>query len=223
VGQPEFAASHPRHPDDRRTVADEWANALTHGVGLMASLVGLPFLILTWQARGDALSVIGASVFGASLIAVYATSTFYHAVPHPRAKRILQLLDHIAIYLLIAGTYTPFTLGVLRGTWGWTLFGIVWTLAALGILFKLLFRTRFKRASTILYLAMGWVAIIAVKPMVTALPTAGFVLLLSGGLLYSAGTYFYMRDHRRFHHATWHCFVLGGSACHFVAVLQYAA
>jgi hemolysin III len=212
-----------RHPDDRRTIADEWANAITHGIGLVASLIGLPILILTWKARGDALSVIGASVFGASLIAVYATSTFYHAIPHPRAKRVLQLLDHIAIYLLIAGTYTPFTLGVLRGAWGWTLFGIVWTLAALGILFKLFFRTRFKRMSTLLYLGMGWVAIIAVKPMLAMMPAAGFWLLLAGGLLYSAGTWFYMRDHRRFHHATWHCFVIGGSTCHFFAVLRYAA
>jgi hemolysin III len=212
-----------RHPDDRRTIADEWANAITHGIGLVASLIGLPILILTWQARGDALSVIGASVFGASLIAVYATSTFYHAIPHPRAKRVLQLLDHIAIYLLIAGTYTPFTLGVLRGAWGWTLFGIVWTLAALGILFKLFFRTRFKRMSTMLYLGMGWVAIVAVKPMLAMMPAAGFWLLLAGGLLYSAGTWFYMRDHRRFHHATWHCFVIGGSTCHFFAVLRYAA
>jgi hemolysin III len=210
-------------PHDQRTIADEWANAITHGLGLIGSLIGLPILILTWQARGDAMSVIGASVFGASLIAVYATSTFYHAIPHPRAKRFFQLLDHIAIYLLIAGTYTPFTLGVLRGAWGWTLFGIVWTLAALGILFKLFFRTRFKRMSTILYLGMGWVAIIAVKPMLAAVPTAGFILLLTGGLLYSAGTYFYMRDHRRFHHATWHCFVIGGSTCHFFAVLRYAA
>ncbi|MCU0636137.1 MAG: hemolysin III family protein [Gemmatimonadaceae bacterium] len=211
-----------RDPGDRRTAADEIANALTHGVGLIASLVGVPVLLLSREARGDLLSVIGAAVFGASLVAVYATSTFYHAVPHPRAKRVLQLLDHIAIYLLIAGTYTPFTLGVLRGAWGWTLFGIVWTLAALGILFTLCFQTRFKRLSTLLYLAMGWVAIVAVEPLLAALPGAGFALLIGGGVLYTAGTLFYMRDHRRFHHATWHCFVLGGSTCHFFAVLRFA-
>jgi hemolysin III len=211
-----------RHPHDRRTAADEIANTITHGVGLVASLVAVPLLILAREARGDALQIISAAVFGASLVAVYATSTLYHAVPHPRAKRVLQLLDHIAIYLLIAGTYTPFTLGVLRGAWGWTLFGIVWTLAALGIVFKLWFRTRFKGASTLLYLAMGWVAIVAVKPLLASLPRAGFALLLAGGALYTAGTIFYMRDHRRFHHATWHCFVLGGSTCHFIAVWRFA-
>lgn len=201
---------------------EELANALTHGVGLLASLVGLPVLVLAAMARGERLMVIGASVFGATLIALYAASTLYHAIPHPTLKQRLRVVDHAAIYLLIAGTYTPFTLGVLRGAWGWSLFGIVWTLAALGVLFKLKFGPRFQRASTAMYIAMGWVIIIALKPLMQALPSAGLMLLGAGGFLYTGGCVFYLAK-RSWSHPVWHLFVLGGSACHFFAVLWYAA
>ena len=201
---------------------EELANTVTHGVGLLASLVGLPILVLAAMARGERLMVIGASVFGATLVALYAASTLYHAIPHPSLKQRLRVLDHAAIYLLIAGTYTPFTLGVLRGAWGWSLFGIVWTLAALGVLFKLKFGPRFQRASTAMYIAMGWVIIIALKPLMDALPSAGLMLLGAGGLLYTGGCVFYLAK-RSWSHPVWHLFVLGGSACHFFAVLWYAA
>ena len=205
------------------TAAEEWANALTHGVGLLASLIGLPILVLSALTRGEQAAVIGTSVFGATLIALYAASTFYHAVPHPGIKQKLRVVDHAAIYLLIAGTYTPFTLGVLRGTWGWTLFGIVWTLAALGVLFKVWFGSgRFHRLSTAIYVAMGWVIVIAIKPLVQSMEHAGLILLIAGGLSYTGGVVFYMDKRRAWTHPVWHVFVLGGSVCHYFAVLFYA-
>lgn len=206
--------------DPRR--AEELANALTHGAGLVLSLIGVPVLIVTAVARGDAWQVVGCSVFGATLVALYATSTIYHAVPGEVARRRLQVLDHVAIYLLIAGTYTPFTLGVLRGAWGWTLFGIVWTLAALGIVFKLVLGMRHPRVSVAGYVLMGWIAIVAAKPMAEALPLAGMAWVVAGGLLYTAGVGFFLWERLRFAHAVWHLFVLAGSICHFWAVLAYA-
>lgn len=206
------------------SVAEEIANALTHGVGLLASIVGLPFLVIAAMQHGERAAVIGSSVFGATLIALYAASTFYHAVPHPELKRKLRVVDHAAIYLLIAGTYTPFTLGVLRGAWGWTLFGIVWTLAAIGVTFKVIFGGgKFARLSTAVYVGMGWVAIIAVKPLVQSLQHAGLILLVAGGLLYTGGVVFYVDKRRSWTHPVWHLFVLGGSVCHYFAVLLYAA
>lgn len=205
------------------SIGEEIANSLTHGAGLVASLIGLPVLVITAAGRGDALQVIGCSVFAASLVALYAASTIYHAWPQSSAKHVLRIVDHIAIYLLIAGTYTPFTLGVLRGTWGWTLFGVVWSLAALGILFKTVLGVRYERASTLFYVGMGWLAIVAIEPMTTRMPLAGVVWLAAGGLLYSIGVVFYAWERQRYSHAVWHLFVLGGSACHFFAVLWYAA
>lgn len=204
------------------SLPEEIANSVTHGLGLLASLVGLPVLVLAAAGRGDALQVAGASVFGASLVALYAASTTYHAWPPSRTRRVLQVVDHAAIYLLIAGTYTPFTLGVLRGAWGWTLFGLVWSLAALGIVAKVRLGVRHPRLSTLLYVAMGWLGIVAIRPMMEQLPTAGLVWILAGGLLYTAGVAFYAADRLRYGHAVWHLFVLGGSTCHFVAVLRYA-
>lgn len=204
------------------TAREELANALTHGVGFLASLVGFPILVLAAMERGERLLVIGASVFGSSLIALYAASTLYHAIPHPTLKQRLRVLDHAAIYCLIAGTYTPFTLGVLRGTWGWTLFGVVWTLAALGVLFKVRFGPRWQRASTAMYIAMGWVIIIALKPLMQALPTAGLLLLAGGGVLYTGGCVFYLAR-KSWSHPVWHLFVMGGSACHYFAVLWYSS
>ena len=204
------------------TPREEIANAMTHGVGFLASLIGLPILVLTAAARGERMAIIGASVFGATLIALYAASTLYHAIPHPTLKQKLRVVDHAAIYCLIAGTYTPFTLGVLRGAWGWTMFGIVWTLAALGVLFKLKFGPRFQRASTAMYIAMGWVIIIALKPLLLSVPTAGLTLLGAGGLLYTSGCVFYLAR-KSWSHPVWHLFVMGGSACHYFAVLWYSS
>jgi hemolysin III len=179
-------------------------------------------LLLASLSRGDALLVAGMSVFGASLIAVYASSTLYHAVRPSRTKQLLQVADHVAIYLLIAGTYTPFSLGVLRGALGWSLLGAIWTLAALGIVCKVAFRTRFRRLSTAFYVGMGWVAIVAIRPLAQAMSDAGFWLLVGGGVLYTAGVFFYVRPRPRFMHAVWHVFVMAGSACHFFAVLHHA-
>jgi hemolysin III len=168
--------------------------------------------------------VIGASVFGATLIALYAASTLYHAIPHPTLKQKLRVVDHAAIYLLIAGTYTPFTLGVLRGTWGWTLFGIVWTLAALGVLFKVVFGSgAMAKVSTAIYVAMGWVIILAIKPLMASMEHAGLMLLVAGGLCYTGGVIFYVDRRRTWTHPVWHLCVMGGSICHYFAVLWYAA
>jgi hemolysin III len=202
----------------------ELANALTHGAGLVASLIGVPILVFTAATRGERAALVGASVFGATLIALYLASTLYHAVSHPQIKQRLRLFDHAAIYLLIAGTYTPFTLGVLRGVWGWTLFGFVWTLAAVGVIFKVVVGSgRFARLSTAIYIAMGWVIIIAIKPLMMALPSVGLMLLVAGGLLYTGGVVFYVDKRRAWTHPVWHLFVLGGSVCHYFAVLLYAS
>lgn len=202
---------------------EELANSLTHGLALLACLVGAPVLIVMSVTRGDAWQVVGASVFAATLVTLYATSTLYHAVPPSRTKRVLRVLDHIAIYLLIAGTYTPFTLGVLRGAWGWTLFGLVWGCAALGILFKALFGMRYPKLSTVGYVGMGWLAILAVRPLMMNVPSVGLVLIATGGLLYTLGVVFYATGRRvRYFHAVWHLFVLGGSVCHYLAVLWFA-
>jgi hemolysin III len=206
------------------SLREEVANAVTHGVGLVLSLIGMPILILAALDRGERATVIGASVFGATLIALYAASTLYHAIPHPTLKQKLRVVDHAAIYLLIAGTYTPFTLGVLRGTWGWTLFGIVWTLAALGVLFKVVFGSgAMAKVSTAIYVAMGWVIIIAIKPLMASMEHAGLMLLVAGGLCYTGGVIFYVDRRRAWTHPVWHLFVMGGSVCHYFAVLWYAA
>jgi hemolysin III len=206
------------------SLREELANAVTHGVGLVLSLIGMPILILAALDRGERTMVIGASVFGATLIALYAASTLYHAIPHPTLKQKLRVVDHAAIYLLIAGTYTPFTLGVLRGTWGWTLFGIVWTLAALGVFFKVVFGSgAMAKLSTAIYVAMGWVIIIAIKPLMASMEHAGLMLLVAGGLCYTGGVIFYVDRRRAWTHPVWHLFVMGGSICHYFAVLWYAA
>ncbi len=206
------------------SLQEELANAVTHGVGLVLSLIGMPILILAALDRGERMTVIGASVFGATLIALYAASTLYHAIPHPTIKQRLRVVDHAAIYLLIAGTYTPFTLGVLRGTWGWTLFGIVWTLAALGVLFKVVFGSgAMAKLSTAIYVAMGWVIIIAIKPLMASMDHAGLMLLIAGGLCYTGGVIFFVDKRRAWTHPVWHVFVMGGSICHYFAVLWYAA
>jgi hemolysin III len=202
---------------------EEIANAVSHGLGLVASLVALPVLIVLATHRQDAWVIVGVSVFGASLICLYATSTVYHALPKGRAKQLWRRLDHAAIYLLIAGTYTPFTLGALRGPWGWSLFGVVWGLAALGVAAKLFFGPRMPTLSTVIYLVLGWLAVIAIGPLFERVGWGGLAWLFAGGLAYSVGVIFYVRAERlRFGHCIWHFMVIGGSVCHAVAVAFYA-
>lgn len=201
---------------------EELANSLTHGTGLAASLFGLPTIVLVATAGGNARQIVACSIFAATLVILYAASTLYHALPTSRTKQVLRVVDHAAIYLLIAGSYTPFTLGVLSGAWGWTLFGLVWGLAAFGILYKTLIGFRFPRLSTLLYVGMGWLAVVAIGPLAKTLPAGGLAWLIAGGLCYTAGVPFYLRDRLRYRHAVWHLFVLAGSACHYAAVFQYA-
>jgi hemolysin III len=204
-------------------MAEEIANAVTHGLGLLASLVAVPVLLATTRSRADVWMTLGVAVFGVTLVLMYLSSTLYHAVPQPRAKRLLRTLDHSAIYLLIAGTYTPFLLGPLRGAWGWSLLAVIWALAALGVIAKWTFGFRFPRLSTGVYLGMGWLIVVATVPLAREVPPAGLAWLLAGGLCYTGGVVFHATDHRlRFGHAVWHLFVAGGSLCHFLAVLWHA-
>jgi len=203
---------------------EEAANSLSHGFGLAAAMVGAPVLLVHVARRGDAALIAGTAVFCVTFLLLYLASTFYHALPISKAKRVFRILDHSSIYLLIAGTYTPFTLGVLRGAWGWTLFGIVWALASVGVVLKAWGRAAHPVVSTGLYLFMGWVVVIAADPMLAKVPTAGLFWLLAGGLFYTAGVAFFAMDSRlRYGHLIWHLFVLGGTACHYFAVLWYAA
>ena len=197
---------------------DEIASALTHGLGAVAALAGGSVLVTLVALHGDGWQLMTALVFSITLLLLYVASTLYHAIPYPQTKARLQIMDHCAIYLLIAGTYTPFTLVSLRGPWGWGLFTTIWTLAATGILFKLFFTGRFRRLSTLIYIAMGWLVLIAIKPLLITLDLWTLSWLVAGGLSYTLGTYFYQRDAIRYFHAIWHLFVLGGSVCHFVAV-----
>lgn len=207
--------------DRAPSLGEEIANSVTHGVGLAASLAAAPLLIIL-AARRSAWDVVGSSIFAATLIALYAASTLYHAFPPSRTKRVFRVLDHGAIFLLIAGTYTPFALGALRGPWGWSLFGIVWGLAAVGVTFKSVRGFAYPRLSTAVYLLMGWIAVVAVKPLIAHVPLAGLLWLAVGGLCYTGGVVFYASDHKRYLHSVWHVFVLAGSACHVVAVMFYA-
>ncbi|AKC79014.1 hemolysin III family protein [Xanthomonas sp. NCPPB 2865] len=198
---------------------DEIASAVTHGLGAIAALAGGSVLITLAAVYGDGWQLATSIVFSATLVLLYVASTLFHAIPHPGAKARLQVLDHCAIYLLIAGTYTPFTLINLRDSWGWGLFAAIWTIAAAGVVFKLFFTGRFRLLSTVLYLAMGWLIVVAIQPLLRSVDTWSLCWLLAGGLFYTLGTYFYQRDTQRYFHAIWHLFVLAGSACHFVAVI----
>ena len=205
------------------TLGEEIDNSVSHGAIFIASLGALPVLVGAAAWRHDLWQVVAGAVFGVTLALLYGTSTLYHALPHGTAKRVFRVLDHSAIYLLIAGTYTPFALGVLRGPWGWSLFGTVWTLAILGVVAKSTLGFRFPRLSTVIYVTMGWMVIVAIRPLVIHVDRAGLAWLLAGGISYTGGVYFYARDQRvRYAHFVWHLFVAGGSICHFVAVLRYA-
>jgi hemolysin III len=203
----------------RYSAGEEVANAVTHGVGWLASVAGLGVLLSFAALTGGAARVASCAVFGATLVLLYAASTLYHALPSERAKRVFRVLDHSAIFLLIAGTYTPLALVAIGGAWGWTLFGCVWGLALIGVLLSTLAHGRWRWLSITLYLVMGWLVVVAIEPLVAALATPALVLIVLGGLAYTGGLAFYAWRRLPYSHAVWHVFVLAGSALHYVAVL----
>lgn len=203
---------------DQSTGTAEILNALTHGAGAVASVAGGAVLIVTAAVGGDPWEIVGVSVFVTSLIALYTASTVYHAVRRPALKARLKVVDHAAIYLLIAGTYTPFMIDALRGPWGWSLFGVIWGLAVAGVGLKLVFTGRYRLVSTLVYVGMGWLALIALGPLLRNLDSATLIWLLAGGVAYTAGTPFYHNARLRWSHPVWHLFVIAGSVCHAVAV-----
>lgn len=205
----------------RYSTAEEIANSITHGVGLLLAIAGLATLVAFAVLRGTAWHIVGCSIFGATLVLSYLTSTLYHSIPTARAKSILRIFDHCAIFLLIAGTYTPLMLVNLRGPWGWSILGVVWGIATLGIIFKVTMLRKWTVVSVVLYVAMGWVVVVATKPLLSAVAPGGLLLLLLGGLAYTGGVIFYGLRRMPYHHAVWHLFVLAGSVLHFFAVLFY--
>jgi hemolysin III len=205
----------------QQSVGEEIANSISHGVGFLAAMAITPILIVAAIPSGTA-AIVGASIFGATMMMLYLASSMYHAFPHGRTKRIFQIFDHSAIFLLIAGTYTPFTLTVLQGAWGWTLFGIVWALAIFGVVLKSVGPPGTNRLSIALYLGMGWLAVLAMQPLWNSLPIWGIFWLVGGGALYTLGVIFFVYDHRlRYNHFIWHLFVLSGTVCHVITILWY--
>jgi hemolysin III len=213
----------PAAPERGQSLGEELANSISHGVGAAAALVASPFLIGYAAQRGSAAFLVGASVFAATVVLLYLASTLYHALPRGKAKRVFRIIEHSAIYLLIAGTYTPFTLGVLRGPWGWTLIALIWILAVAGVLLKSLGGVHRPALSMVLYLGMGWLMVVAVRPLWLRVPLSGLLWIAAGGLAYTAGVAFYGAKRLRYGHFVWHLFVLAGTTCHFIAVRFYAA
>lgn len=206
----------------QQSPGEEIANSVVHGVGFLGALVALPILIVSALPNGR-LAVVGAAIFGGTVALLYLASTLYHALAHERTKHVFQILDHGAIYLLIAGTYTPILLGALRGPWGWSLLGIIWALAIGGVVLKSVGGVRHPRLSTLLYVAMGWLIVVAARPMWTSMPGWGLFWLAAGGAAYTAGVLFYANDRLRYGHFVWHLFVLIGTVCHFIAVWRFSA
>ena len=204
------------------TLGEEIANSITHGIGAALSIAGLVAIVAVAALDRSAWRIVACAIYGTSLVLLYTSSTLYHALANNRAKRVFKILDHSSIYLLIAGTYTPFTLITLRGPWGWTLFGVIWGLCVCGVVFKSLWIDRLKSASTVVYVLMGWCAVFAIRPLLAALHWTGFMWLLAGGLCYTAGVAFYANS-SRFAHSIWHLFVMAGSLCHYWAVYRYVA
>ncbi len=203
-----------------RHSVEEIANAITHGVGLVLSVTGFVVLLVLAALRGTAWHIVACSIYGVTLICLYTASLLYHAVISPRFKRGLRIFDHSAIYLLIAGTYTPFLLVNLRGPWGWSLFGVIWGLALAGILFKFWFVERFGILSTAVYIGMGWLVVVAAKPVIAHVPFTALIWLFGGGLAYTVGVIFYASRRIPYSHVIWHVFVLAGSICHYFAILS---
>lgn len=209
------------HQLPRYTLGEEIANSIIHGVGAVLGIAGLGVLTAFASLHGDAWHIVGCSIFGAALILLYTTSTLYHSIPLPRVKAVLRTLDHSAIFILIAGTYTPFLLVNLRGPWGWSLFGVIWGLALLGIVLRIVRGRRSTFVSVALYIGMGWAVVVAAKPLLNSVAPGGLWLLLLGGLAYTLGVIFYVWKRLPYHHAIWHVFVLAGSILHFFAILFY--
>jgi hemolysin III len=205
----------------RFSVGEEIAHAITHGLGALGSVIGLVLLIVLAVREGSVTLLVGVTVFGVSMVLLYTASTFYHALTSQRAKHVFELLDHGAIYLLIAGTYTPFCLVSLGGRWGWTVFGVAWGLAILGIIYEVVLRRPWKRLSLVFYLALGWLMVIAIEPLMAALPTEALRLILLGGVCYTGGALFYAWRGFPYHHAIWHLCVLAGTTLHYVTILKY--
>ena len=210
------------HSERSVNIGEEIANSITHGAGFLLSIAGLAVLVTLAALHGSAWRIVACSIYGTTLVLLYLSSTLYHAIQAPRAKRVFRVFDHSAIYLLIAGTYTPFVLVTLRGKLGWTLFGMQWGLAVAGIVFKSLTREGYEIASTIVYALMGWMGIVGIKSMYASLNLGGIAWILAGGVCYTVGILFFALD-RRYCHAIWHVFVLAGSVCHFFAILRYIA
>lgn len=206
-----------------QTLGEEIANSVSHGFGLVLAIVATPILIIAALRQGTPWNLIGVSVFATSMILLYLASTLYHAVTHHGAKQVFRVLDHGAIFLLIAGTYTPFTLGVMRGPWGWTIFGLVWSLAIFGLTTKAVFGTNRRWLTVPLYLVMGWLVVIAAPEVLNRVPVSGLLWLLAGGIAYTAGVGFFALHRLRYSHFAWHLFVIAGTVCHFFAVLWYSA
>ena len=200
------------------TLREERLNSLSHGLGALMSVAGTVLLVMAASALGDIWKIVSFSIFGASLILLYSSSTFYHASRSPRAREVWKMLDHCAIFLLIAGTYTPFVLVNLRGPTGWTLFGVVWGLALAGIILKLVFGHRYKILRVLVYLAMGWLILFAAGELNTQVGPLGVKLTVAGGIVYTVGVVFYLADRLPYNHAIWHLFTVGGSLCHFLAI-----
>jgi hemolysin III len=198
-------------------------NSISHLIGAVAALVGLVIVVVAAARQGDPWKIVSFSVYGATLFSLYTISTLYHSL-RGKAKRIFRKLDHLSIYFLIAGTYTPFTLVTLRGAWGWTIFGIIWGLALLGLALEALPQQGNRALSVVVYVLMGWLVLVALKPLLEALPLAGFIWLLLGGIFYTGGLAFYLFDEKiRHFHGIWHLFVLAGSVCHYLTILFYVA
>jgi hemolysin III len=212
------------NPKRVQSQGEEIANSISHGIGVIAALVGTPFLNAQTKRQGDTGFIVGIGIFCASMFLLYLASTLYHALPIGRVKHCFRIIEHCAIFILIAGTYTPLTLGILQGAYGWALFGIVWGLALAGVVLKVFYQTAHPILSTCLYLLMGWLIVIAIKPLFASMPAAGLLLLISGGLSYTAGVAFFTTDSRVPHgHLIWRLFVITGTTCHYFSILWYAA
>ncbi|OAA91847.1 PAQR family membrane homeostasis protein TrhA [Clostridium ljungdahlii] len=203
------------------TRGEEIANAVTHGVGTLLSIAALVLLIVFSSRMGDKWYIVSYTIYGVSMLILYLESTLYHSITNLKAKKVFRIFDHASIYLLIAGTYTPFTLTILRSSIGWMIFAIVWIMAICGIVMKIFWIGKHEVVSTLIYIAMGWIIIFAMKRLLLLLPPAGIVLLVAGGIIYTVGAFLYMLDKIPYNHAIWHLFVIGGSACHFFCVLLY--
>lgn len=208
-------------PDKLQTRAEEIGNATTHAMGALLSFVAITLLIVFSASQQDSFKLFSGIVFGCTLILMYVSSTIYHSMKNPRLKHFFRIVDHASIYLLIAGSYTPFMLVTLRGPWGWTMFSVIWGLALVGVIFKLFFVHRFEVLSTVIYLLMGWMSLIVVKPIYQSLPVGGLECIVAGGLCYTVGVIFFAWERLKYSHVLWHLFVLAGSIFHFFAVLFY--